>query len=196
VWAAVSVGVNEGDWIEYKCTYTGSPPDNYPKLVRIDVNSIEGTTITVDFFEDELDGKNGTITDSFDLEHGAPSLFLIPANLEDGDEFDHSDYGTMMISGSDDCDCLGARRAVVSATFSGIDFQWDRTTGVLLEAYQDKGEFTQRMVIDTTNMWQAQTLGLDQTLLYVLLIALIVIAAIAVIFLIRRKTRSETVATT
>ena len=89
VLAAVSVGVNEGDWIEYNCTYTVSPPDNYPKSVRIDVKSIEGTTITVDFFEEELDGKNGTITDSFDLESGAPSLLLIPANLDVGDEFDH-----------------------------------------------------------------------------------------------------------
>jgi hypothetical protein len=196
VWAAVSVGVNEGDWIEYKCTYTGSPPDNYPNLVRIDINSIEGTTITVDLFEEELDGKNGTTTNTFDLEHGAPSLLLIPATLEDGDEFDHSDYGTIMISGSDDCDCLGARRAVVSATFSGIDFQWDRTTGVLLEAYQDKGEFTQKLLIDTTNIWQAQTFGLDQNLLYVILIAVIVIVAIAVIFLLHRKSPPETATTT
>ena len=37
VFAEVAVGLKEGDWIEYSVTYTGTPPENYPRMDKIEI---------------------------------------------------------------------------------------------------------------------------------------------------------------
>jgi hypothetical protein len=46
--AEVSVGVKEGDWIEYTVTYPGSPVTTYPKWFRIEINNVPRISITAD----------------------------------------------------------------------------------------------------------------------------------------------------
>ena len=47
VYAQVSVGLKEGDWVEYTATYTGNPPDTYPEAVRIEVKIPAPTKTTI-----------------------------------------------------------------------------------------------------------------------------------------------------
>jgi len=190
--AAVSVGVKEGDWIEYCYTYTGSDPEYYPEWARLDFKSIQGTNVTIDLTGEDLEGNNSTTSGTFDLETGAPSLLIIPTNLDVGDEFHHEDYGNITITVTEGYTYADAKRTVVCATVSlttdyQVEMRWDKTTGILLEADQTMDEYTLKMAVTRTNMWQPQILGLDPTFLYALLISVIVIIAVVAILMFRRK---------
>jgi len=41
----VSVGVKEGDWIEYTTSYTGNPPEMHSEWTRLEVTNVQGTEI-------------------------------------------------------------------------------------------------------------------------------------------------------
>lgn len=59
--AEVSVGVKEGNWIEYTVTYLGSPATTYPKRIRIEINNVPRTSITADLTVERLDGSTDTL---------------------------------------------------------------------------------------------------------------------------------------
>ena len=82
VCAQISVGLSEGDWVEYQISYTGSPPDYYPESARLEVQSIQETTLTVSIKNDLLNGTQSTKSYTFNLENGAPDLILIPSNFD------------------------------------------------------------------------------------------------------------------
>ena len=196
VLAAVSVGVKKGDWVKYGFEYTGSPDQQNPDWIKIDFNEIDGTSITAELTGQDLAGASDRMTSDFDLETGAPTLVLIPANLDEGDEFYHEDYGTITISAIEQCTYCGAKRTVLCATFSPssnqeADIRWDRTTGILLQTDQNADDFTQKLLITDTNMWQPQILGIDMTLFYLLVIAAIVIVAVLGTVLFRKKRSSQ-----
>ena len=172
VLAAVSVGVNEGDWIEYDYVYTGSPPSYFlPSWLRVDFKSIQGTNITA-----EITGQspNGNVTESlnFDLETGAPGFIIIPANLDVGDEF-YNDYHEELgkkifaIAGTEESTYAGAKRTVVYAIVSftdssHIELHWDKATGILLQVEQlllqidqSSDDFYGKTLANKTNMWQS-----------------------------------------
>ena len=185
--AEVSVGVKEGDWIEYNVTYTGSPLDEYPKWVRIEITNIQGTSIAADLTVERLDGTSDTNSGTFNLETGVPDLLLISASLDIGDEFYHEDFGNIAIAGKEEDTYAGGKRTVIYATIHQIALHWDKTTGILLQSDQSADNFTQKMLADKTNMWQAQIFGLEPTILYALIVAILVIIAIVAIFLFRRR---------
>jgi hypothetical protein len=183
--AQLLVGVKEGDWIEYNITYTGTPPEYYPERARIEVNAVEGTQITAEITTRRLNGTSDTQSGTFDLITGTPELLLIPANLDLDDNF-YSDAidNNITITGIDDSLYAYARRTVVSATVSQIEFSWDQATGILLKADQTTDVFTQKWLIAATNIWQAQMFGLDPTMFYaLLLVGIAVIVSIAIILL-------------
>lgn len=186
VLADVSVGVKEGDWIEYNVSYTGSPPNNYPKRVRIEVTSIQGTSITADLTVERLDGTSDTNSGTFNLETGVPDLLLIPVNLDIGDEFYHEDFGNIAIGGTEEHTYADANRLVNYATINQIVFRWDKTTGILLQSDQSADDFTQKFLVDETNIWQSQIFGLEPTLFYVLIVAIAIAAIVPVVYLRRR----------
>ena len=99
VFAQVSVGLNHGDWVEYEVTYTGTPPESYPENVRIEVQTIQGTNITVEIERTLLNRTQDSKTVTFDLESGAFDLIIIPANLGAGDAVCHEDFGNFTIEG-------------------------------------------------------------------------------------------------
>lgn len=193
VLAQVSVGVKEGDWIEYNLSYTGSAPDEYPKWIRIEITKVQGTNITIDLKKEKLDGSSGTNTGTFNLETGFPELLLVPAGLDVGDEFYHEDYGGVTIAGTEEHTYAGAKRTVVHATLDlaaanvHAELHWDQATGILLQSSQSADNFAQEMVGDKTNLWNTQSFLLEPAIPYILIIVIVAIVAIVALFLYWRR---------
>ena len=185
--AQVSVGVKDGDWIEYEISYTGSPPNTYPKWMKIEITNIQGTSITADLTVERLDGTSDTNSGTFNLETGVIDLLLIPANLEVGEEFYHEDFGNIAIEGTEENAYAEANRVLNYATIEQLAIHWDKTTGILVQSDQSTEDFTQKLIADKTNMWQPQIFGLDSTIFYVLIVAIFVIIAIIAFLLLKRR---------
>ena len=186
VYAQFIVGLTEGDWVEYEVSYTGSPPDYYPKNTRIEVQSIQGTTLTVSMRTERLNGTQSTETQTFNLENGAPDLIIIPSNLNVGDEVPH-DAGSFLIEGVSEYDYAGVTRELVYANVFLVDFSWDRATGVLIEAEQSEDLWTQTFLAVNTNIVQSQALGLDSTLLFGIVTAVVIILVFVIVIILKRK---------
>lgn len=202
VLADVSVGVNEGDWIEYEYIYTGSTLVFSQDWAKIDFTSIQGTNVTIMLTGLNPDGENSTTSTSFDLETGSPVILLIPTNLDVGDEIYHEEYGNFTIAGTEEGTYAGAKRTVIYATVSNQfgqtgKFYWDKITGILLQQEQSNDGYDVKMRVNKTNIWQAEIFGsepifgIEPTILYALLIAVIVIIALVAIFLFRKKNDSQ-----
>ncbi len=193
--AEISVGVEEGDWIEYGVTYTGTPPEDYPTRLKMEVLGVQGTNVTLDATIKYLNGTQKTESLTIDLGKGAPDLVIIPADLNTGDTFysGDEDVGDITISGVEERTYADARRTVVYASVLQIEFYWDKATGVALEATQSLADYTQNMKADDTNMWEAQPSGLpiDSTAFYVLIVAAIVIVLFVVLLAMRRRKQSD-----
>ena len=187
--ADVSVGVREGDWVEYSIQYTGSPPTDYPVWMRVEVLNVQATNITLEATRELINGTTATHSLTVNLETGAPDLFIVPADLGEDDTFSHIDIGDITVAGVQDAPYAGVNRTIVVAVVIQILFRWDRATGVLLEATQSSSEFTQHLKLDKTKMWQAQPLGLpiDSTIFYALIIAAVGVVAVVVFFVLYRK---------
>ena len=187
VLAQVSVGVNEGDWVEYTATYTGNPPDRYSESARVEIQSVQGTLITIEINAILLNGTQTSNTETFDLETGAPDFIIIPANLGPGDEIYHEELGTATIERVENYNFQGTTRELVYANVANINFKWDRTTGIVIEIVQITETFTQTLRGVDTNMIQALPFGLDPLLLYGIIIAVAIIIIVVVVFALRRK---------
>jgi len=193
--AEILVGVKAGDRMEYNVDYYGAgEPPAVPYLIwhEIEVLSVQGTTVTFDMTRKFSDGTLETDTLTEDLETGVYELLIIPANLSNGDVFDHEGYGYITVSGVEEKNYAGAKRTVVKATVANMSYIWDKTAGVLagllfyneyLGAYMD-------VELTYTNIWQREfSLPIDPTLLYMLIIAAVAIVAAVVFFVIRRSRR-------
>jgi hypothetical protein len=185
VYAQVSVGLEEGDWVEYTATYTGNPPDTYTESARLEIKTIQGTLFTVEINGILLNGTQTSQTETFDLETGAPDFIIIPANLGPGDEIYNEDLGTHTIDRIENYDFKGITRELVYANVLNIDFKWDRNTGIMIEIIQTTDTFTQTLRGVDTNIVQAQ--ALDPMLLYGIIIAVIVIIIIIAILVLKKR---------
>jgi hypothetical protein len=189
VYATIVVGLREGDWIEYSVTYVGVPPDNYPEKVRIDIKRIQETEITVEIKGELLDGKSDSRSITFDLEFGAPDLIIIPANLIAGNDFYHNVLGNITIEGVEDYNFEGETRTLVYATFNGLDFRWDRSTGILIQAERIEDTFTQKYLAIGSSLGQALISEFDPLMLYAIIILAIIVIFVVSYFFLKRKRR-------
>jgi hypothetical protein len=185
VFAQVSIGFNEGDWVEYTTTYTGNPPDSYPVDSRMEIITIQGTQITVEINNILLNGTQTSRTETFDIETDAPDFIIIPANLGPGDEIRNEELGTYTIERIENYDFKGTTRELVYANVLNVDFKWDRTTGIVIEFIQTTDTFTRTLRGDDTNIIQAQ--ALDSMLLYGIIITIIVVIIIVIVLLLKKK---------
>ena len=187
--AEISVGVKQGDWIEYQVAFTGTPAEDHDVIwARMEITAVQGKSINLNMIVNFSDGTQEPKTATLNLESGQlGDDFLIPANLNAGDTFYDKNEGNMMISGVEERTYAGATRTVVFANTSQTKFYWDKSTGILLEATSSYTEYTMHTTADKTNMWQAQIFGLDSTLFYALIIAAVAILSVIIIFVMRRK---------
>jgi hypothetical protein len=187
--AEISVGVKQGDWIEYQVTFTGTTPESHNiTWAKMEIVGVQGAVINLNVTTKFSNGTllNETIT--LNLETGQlGDEFIIPANLNGGDTFFDKNVGNITISGVEERTCAGARRTVVYASTSQTVFYWDKSTGVFVEASSSFTDYTMNTKADKTNMWQPQIFGLDSTVFYALVIAAVAILVVIAFFVIRRK---------
>ena len=193
--ADISVGVKKGDWIKYQVKETGNVTSDYNiTWARIDVTAVQGSKINIDV---QTGYANGTLYPEkvpLNLATGAiGDGFFVPTNLNLGDQF-YSEYqGNMTIISIWQLEVGGALRTVISATSNQTTYYWDRQTGILVGATTSFPSFTLFTMTSGTNLWQPQIIGLESTVFYIFLIAIvIVLVAIFVISVWYRKMRLKT----
>ena len=179
------VRVKEGDWIEYQVTETGNPTSDFNiTWARMDINGVQGETIYIDVITAYA---NGTIYPekgiTLNLASGAiGDGFFIPTNLNPGDKYNSEYEGNITITGVEKLEAEGAERIVLSGVADQTTYYWDKQTGIMVAATSNLTGFMISTKTSATNIWQPQILGLDSTLFYTIIIAVVIIllAAIAV----------------
>jgi hypothetical protein len=188
--ADTTVGVKKGDWIEYQVATTGSPPEDHNiTWARMDVTGVQGDAISLNV---QTRFRNGTLLlENITLNLATGVLgddFFIPANLSPGDKFYDIYQGNINITSVGQLAAGGAQRTVVSGATNQTTYYWDRQTGILVAATSNEPEYTMSTKTSGTNIWEPQILGLDLTVFYALIIAIvIVVVAIVAILVWRRK---------
>jgi hypothetical protein len=199
--AEISVGVKQGDWIEYQVAFTGTPAEEHDVVwARMEIAAVQGKSVNLDMTVNFSDGTQKPEASILNFETGQlGDDFIIPANLTVGDTFYDKTEGNIMISGAEERTYAGATRTVVYANTSQTKFYWDKSTGILVEATSSytEPEYTMHTTADKTNMWQTQTdntnglqtqiFGLNSTLFYALIIVAVAIIVAIIFFVIRRK---------
>ena len=184
--AEIAVGVEQGDWIEYKVTATGTVPEEHNVTWdKIEIIAVEEKKIDIEITSRYSDGREETANSTLNLETGQiGDAFIIPANLDNNDTFLEQNEGNITISEVEKKTYAGANRKVAFANTSQTMFYWDRSTGFLVEATSSYPDFTLTTKVEKTNMWQTQILGIDPFVFIVPIIAVIV--AVSAIFLMRK----------
>jgi hypothetical protein len=158
--ATLTVGVKEGDWIEYQVAITGTPPDpsHYVVEANMTVLKVSGSTIKVNIISGLSNGTQLSTNSTLNLETGQLiDNFIIPANLQKGDQFYDSAIGSnITITGSEQKIYGGATRTVVNATSGSNTYVWDQLTGVDVEGFSSGEDYTMHTLVSGTNIWQSQ----------------------------------------
>ncbi len=206
-----SVGVKEGDWIEYKISITGAgtpPPTHDVRWMRIEILPVQGAAFSVNLTARYANGTVGSAVWKFNFTEGnVGGWIIIPSNLGPGDTFYDSSIHTqkpvnVTIQSQEQRAVLGASRTVTYGNDSFRHKEWDKATGVFVgssEVYKNvttrTGWYIEDLTVTVqaiaTNMWIPEIiLGLNQTTFYALVTAIIVLAVLIlspVIVVARRK---------
>lgn len=182
VFAEVSVGVKQGDWIQYNVKLTGNPPgDHNIKWASMNVTDVQGTAITLDIQTLFTNGILYPKRITLNLATGIlGDDFFIPKNLNVGDKFYDAYQGNITITSIQKQTVAGAQRSVVLGATNYTAYIWDRETGTLVAATSIEPDYT--MVTDTnsTNIWQPESQN-SNTMLPYTVIAVIVVVVLAII---------------
>jgi hypothetical protein len=187
--AAVSVGVKKGDWIEYNVAFTGAPPVGHEvSWARMEVSGVQGTAISLIITTSALNGTSYNEIIMLNLTQGVlGDDFVIPSNLKDGDTFFDISVGNIIIGSAEARAYAGATRVVViGSKGQNVDY-WDQSTGVLLEGISTFSEYNMTVKVDKTNLWETQQAGSEATIFYAVAAIIVVIVAVAIIFVARHK---------
>ena len=169
VFGEISIGVKEGDWVEYDVSTTGSPPTEHDVVwARMDVIGVVGSDVTVDV---TTEVENGTISNqlmTLKLEEGQiGAWWIIPANLGPEDTFyDAFLNSTITINGQEQLVYAGVERTVTNATVPGRIKRWDKETGAFLVSMDDFSDYTIDVIAQKTNLWSSTILGMASTTFY------------------------------
>jgi hypothetical protein len=175
------VVVKTGDWIKYQVTETGSVPSEF-NITRasLDVIGVQGEKITINvvtvFGNGTVFPENGI---TLNLATGAVGDgFFIPLNLTVGDKYSTEYEGVVNMTGVGRMEAAGAERTVLLGTSSESTYSWDTQTGIMIAATSNLGSCTMHTRTSATNLWAPQILGLNQTVFYALVAAVIAIVAL------------------
>ncbi len=208
-----SVGVKEGDWIEYNISITGTgtpPPTHDVRWMRIDVLPVQDSAFSVNLTARYSNGTIGSAIWKFNFTEGnVGGWIIIPSNLGPGDTFYDLSMHTqkpvnVTIQSQEQKTVLGASRTITYGNDSLRHKEWDKATGVFIHSSEvirnvtnKDGWYIQDLTVTTqaiaTNMWNPQIQGTNQTLLYALTAAIIAPAGLALFSAIiaRRKTTTK-----
>lgn len=206
-----SVGVKEGDWIEYNISVTGTgtaPPTHDVRWMRIEILPVQGASFSVNITSRYTNGTIGSALWTLNFTDGnVGGWIIIPANLAPEDTFyDSSIHNNkpvnVTIQSQEEKTVLGASRTITYGNDSFRHKEWDKTTGVFVGSSECYRNFTTKtgwyiedltvtIQATATNMWSSQILGLDQTVFYTLVLVVLVIIGFvlsSIIVLTLRKT--------
>lgn len=191
----VSIGVKEGDWIEYTISTTGTPPEeNNLVWAKMEIVEVQGKTFRANM---TTKTPNGTLLYSirnFNFEQGqVEAWIIIPANLSLGDTFYDAYSGSnVTIEGEEEKTFAGAKRTTTYVNTPERHKRWDKATGVFVETIDILENFTVNGTAIATNMWTEQAFVPDQTALYavILVVALATLITTAVLLINRQKKNS------
>jgi hypothetical protein len=190
--AELSVGVKQGDWAEYDVSFTGTPTmDHDAEWARMEIDGVDGVKINVTFTSLLSDGNVVNATERLDFETGELiDYFVIPAGLKEGDSFFSKTGDNMTIVIINEVAVrtyAGAARTVISGTTPETLWYWDQATGVLVEASSEYPDFRLTTVMNETDLWQPQILGIDAPVFYAFVIAVGVVILVVAVLAIRQK---------
>ena len=181
-----SVGVKEGDWIEYNINITGTPPPIHNVTwMRIDVLRVQGAAFQVNLTNRYA---NGTLSNSiwkFNFTDGqTEGWIIIPSSLSPGDTFyDASKPANITIQGQQQKIVADASRTVTYANDSFKTKEWDKTTGVFTQSSENLRNWSAYVYVTATNMWSSQILGLGRTIFFILISVAVMSAVIVTLAL-------------
>lgn len=191
-----SVGVKEGDWMEYSVNITGTPPPVHVGVVgmRIEVLQVEGAAFPVNLTLRFANGTQSSKIWQFNLTAGnTEGWIIIPSNLSPSDTFFDNFSKTdkhITIQSQEQKTELGATRTVTFANDSFRQKQWDKATGVFVGSTEILKNWTAVVHMTATNMWSPQILGLDQKVFYTIITAVAAVlltSALVVVVALRKK---------
>jgi len=197
--ADFSVGVKQGDWIEYQVKVVGIPVPRYNVTwASINVTSVQGENLGLYIETRFTNGSYLLENINVNLETKPGDSFIVPSNLNVGDVFYNPSIGNITISNEEQQMVLGAERTVISAVTLYTTYYWDRQTGILVQATTtapaglDTGfgisqGFTVYTKPSGTNIWQPQILGLDLNVFYALIVVIVAASTATVAILLWRK---------
>jgi hypothetical protein len=191
VYASVTVGVKNGDWVEYQVTIIGNvPADHNVTWAKLEVTVVEGNTINLNITSGVSNSHTSPVQEEIvlNLEKGIlGDGFIIPANLKTDDTFLDSHQGSITIAETKQLIVAGAKRNIISGYTNGTNYSWDQTTGILIEANTNLTDYNMTTKIDKTNIWQQQPTEVNPIILYTLVISVSVIAISSIILVSHRK---------
>ncbi|MDR0373261.1 MAG: hypothetical protein LBI79_06875 [Nitrososphaerota archaeon] len=197
-YAEQTVGVKEGDWMEYDITVTGTgsmPPTHDVRWMRMGVLVVDGAAFSVNVTARYANGTLGSAIWKFNFTEGnVEGWTIIPANLSPGDTFFdyYSKPTNVTIQREEQKTVLGATRAVTYGNDSIRQIkEWDKATGFFIGSvevaqnhtdengwYYDNLTVTCRAV--ATNIWGRQILGLEQSV-FALVISGLVLGVVTLV---------------
>jgi uncharacterized membrane protein YozB (DUF420 family) len=190
-----SVGVKNGDWIEYTVRITGQTSVSSKNITwfKAEILDVEGAAFQANMTVRYVNGTFRSSVWKFNFTEGnVGGWVIIPPNLGTGNTFfDATKPGNVTIEGEEQKIVAGASRTITHACDSTrIIKEWDKATGVYTYSVEHPKNFTVITNAIATNMWSPQILQVNQTVFYAL-VAVCIVLAVSVLFLVivvaRRK---------
>ncbi len=195
-----SVGVKEGDWIEYDINVAGTgtpPPTHDVRWMRITVLQVQGPAFSVNLTARYANSTVGSAVWKFNFTEGnVGGWIIIPSNLGPGDTFYDSSIHNhkpvnVTIQSQEQKTVLGATRTVTYGNDSLRHKEWDKTSGVFVgssETYRNitnkDGWYIDNLTVTVqavaTNMWSPEIPRINPLVLYAVVAVAIALAAVVV----------------
>jgi hypothetical protein len=204
-----SVGVKEGDWMEYDINVTGTgtpPPTHDVRWMRITILPVQGTAFSANFTVRYANGTVGSAIWKFNFTEGnVEGWLIIPSNLGPGDTFYDLSAHTgkpvnVTIQRQEQKSVLGASRTVTYGNDSLRHKEWDKATGMFIGSSEHLENVTNKagwhienitVTINAiaTNMWSPQPP--DQTGFYAVVVVLVVVVMLSLVIIVARRKRCK-----
>jgi hypothetical protein len=187
--AAQTVVVKKGDWIEYQVIFTGDSSQGHDVVwARMEIANVQEKIIDLNITTRSTNGTLQSGPYTLNLETGdLGDDFIIPANLNVGEMFYDRNQGNITISRVETKNVAGAQRTVAFGANPDTTYQWDKETGVLVEAYSAYPAYTIATKADKTNLWQPQNPTTEPTLICVLIVSAAIVTAVVGVFALKKR---------